>query len=148
MGDAELSSVKQQKLQQDLDSLQSMLVTVFQLFNSCLQLYSETMHNALNQVKYFSAEALMQTHENARNQAITQVWTFKIRLDKECVSFKLILALNSKFHSQAADNELKAALQVKIDANIQERYSQFEAANVEKRRVSTRKNGTFRDSSN
>lgn len=73
MGDDQLSSEFREKLQQDLDSIQSALVTVSESFNECLNYYSEILHKSTDGDLYQSQNDLIKLHQNTKNEARAQV---------------------------------------------------------------------------
>lgn len=73
MGEDEISSQAYQKftekLESDLDSLQ----TPLKQLSECLNLYSSKMQDLLNAHDYSSSLDLAKFHQNAKNEAISQV---------------------------------------------------------------------------
>lgn len=99
MGDDELSNGFRDKLQQDLDGIQSALATITDSYNECLKYYSDTLHR-LTEGPYESPNDLIQLHQNTKNEARAQVQrrikSFRIKVTAK--DFLLSLFCNSMFN--------------------------------------------------
>lgn len=73
MRDAEISKVIRNSLQENLSDLQSGLIQMCELYNECLQQYSELMDTALDQVDYFERDDLLKLHQDKKNETIEKV---------------------------------------------------------------------------
>lgn len=73
MGDDEISNTFRTKLEQKLNEFQSVMTQTLESFSRNSQHYSDKMQSTLNGVNYFSATDLINHHQGARNEAISQV---------------------------------------------------------------------------
>lgn len=73
MGDDEVSNEFREKLQQDLEGIQSALVTILESYNECLKYYSATLQKSIEGDSYQSQNDLIKLHQNTKNEARNQV---------------------------------------------------------------------------
>lgn len=72
MGDDELFNKFREKLQQDLDGIQSALARVSEAYNECLKYYSDTLHKTM-EGPYQNPNELIRIHHSTKNEAKAQV---------------------------------------------------------------------------
>lgn len=72
LGDDQVCSEFREKLQLDLDGIQSALVTVSESFNECLNYYTETLHKSTDGDSYQTQNDLIKLHQNTKNEARAQ----------------------------------------------------------------------------
>lgn len=73
MGDDEICHEFRERLQQDLDGIQSALVTVSESYIGCLKYYSDTLYKSIGGDSYQSQSDLIKLHQNTKNEARAQV---------------------------------------------------------------------------
>lgn len=73
MGDAELSNLYREKLKQDLDNMQAVLVALLDSSKKSSQQYVDSMQNRINEQEYLNLDEFMKIHREMKGEAIKQV---------------------------------------------------------------------------
>lgn len=74
MGDDDITSSFAEKLQEQFEYFQFAIETNLALYKDSLNYYSNSMRNELDKIEsYAKPNSLMETHQNARKDAIEQV---------------------------------------------------------------------------
>lgn len=73
MGDDEICKSFRTKLEENFMKFQSMMSQTLDTFNQSWNHYNNKMQTSLNGVEYFNGGDFMTHHQNARNEAISQV---------------------------------------------------------------------------
>lgn len=73
MGDDAITNKFREQLQQDLDGIQSALVTVSESYNECLKYYSDVLQKSIGSDSHQSQNDLIKLHQNTKIEARAQV---------------------------------------------------------------------------
>lgn len=74
MGDNEVYEGAYEKLTQNIDNFHLALSKTLDVYSNCANHYRNSMQSSLDRVDYFDQGDFMKLHQNAKNEAISQVW--------------------------------------------------------------------------